>query len=56
MKSFALGVFMCLSVCLAAYIVWEHHRHVPVLIKEVPVMPQMVPMPSKPDSNLMTGL
>ena len=36
MKNFWLGFFTCLSSCLIVYIVWEHHRYVPVLIREVP--------------------
>jgi len=53
MREFMLGFFVASSLMLAGYIVWENKRHVPVLIKEVPVMPEikMVPMP---DSNLMT--
>lgn len=42
MKNFMLGVFATSSIMLAAYIFWESKRHVPVLIKEIPV-PVQVP-------------
>ena len=37
MKNFLLGFFMCLSLSLGTYLVWENHRHVPVMIKQVPI-------------------
>jgi hypothetical protein len=43
MREFMLGFFVASSLMLAAYIVWENKRHVPVVIKEVPVPVQMVP-------------
>ena len=43
MREFMLGFFVASSLMLAAYIVWENKRHVPVVIKEVPVPVQMMP-------------
>ena len=35
-----LGFFVAIALSAAGYIIWEHERHVPVLIKEVPVVVQ----------------
>tara|TARA_B100002019_G_scaffold39577_1_gene33134 strand:+ start:4590 stop:4754 length:165 start_codon:yes stop_codon:yes gene_type:complete len=45
MREFMLGFFVASSLMLSAYIVWENKRHVPVVIKEVPVPVQMIPNP-----------
>ena len=47
MKNFSLGFFVCLSLSLGTYLIWENYRHVPILIKQVPV-PVFTPMPSSP--------
>ena len=36
MKDFCLGFCVCLSLCSALYIVWEHNRHISVVVREVP--------------------
>jgi hypothetical protein len=46
MREFMLGFFVASSLLLASYIVWENKRHVPVLIKEVPVPVQMMTNPT----------
>jgi hypothetical protein len=45
MKSFWLGFFMSLSLCLVAYLAWEYHRYVPVVIKPIPVPVPMSQLP-----------
>jgi hypothetical protein len=50
MKNFALGFLFSLCICLVSYILWENHRHVPVLIQQVPVP---VPVQSMPSSEQM---
>ena len=37
MINFWLGFFMSLSFCLVAHITWEHRRHIPLVIRMVPV-------------------
>jgi len=37
MKDFCLGFCVCLSLCSALYIVWEHNRHISVVVREVPI-------------------
>lgn len=62
MKNFLLGFFVCLSLSLGTYLVWENHRHVPVLIKQVPVYmfksapssPHKVSPPPMPDGSIAT--
>lgn len=51
MKDFILGFFVAAFIASAGYIIWENHRHIPVLIKEVPVpvQMQMGPNTSNPD-------
>ena len=50
MKDFILGFFVAAFIASAGYIIWENHRHVPVLIKEVPVPVKMMgPNTSNPD-------
>jgi len=44
MKDFLLGFLLCFSLCSSSYTVWEHYRHVPVLIKEV-FIPAPMPTP-----------
>ena len=46
MKNFWLGFFVSVSLCLTTYIVWENIRHVPTVVKTVPVP---VPMSEAPD-------
>jgi len=45
MKEFMLGFFVASSLMLAAYIVWENKRHVPVVIQQVPVPVQQMAKP-----------
>ena len=46
MKEYLTGFFAGVSICLAAYIGWEHHRHVPVIIKDIKIkVPVPVPIP-----------
>ncbi len=47
MKNFFLGFFAGLSLCLTVYVIWEHYRHVPVVIQQipVPVQPQQQQFP-----------
>jgi hypothetical protein len=47
MKNFSLGFFVCLSLSLGTYLAWESYRHVPILIKQVPV-PIFTPSPGSP--------
>jgi hypothetical protein len=37
MKNFLLGFFVCLSLSLGIYLFWETYRHVPIMIKQVPI-------------------
>ena len=51
MKEYLTGFFAGVSICLAAYIGWEHHRHVPVIIKEIKIkvpVPVPIPVPTPP--------
>jgi len=43
MRNFLLGFFVATTLSLSGYLVWEHFRHVPVLIQQVKV-PVPVPM------------
>jgi len=60
MKNFSLGFFVCLSLSLGTYLFWENYRHVPVMIKQVPVYifkspsssPLKVPPPPIPDGSV----
>jgi len=47
-KEFMLGFFVALSLSMAGYIAWEHHRHVPVVIQQVPVPVKMIPQSMGP--------
>jgi hypothetical protein len=50
MKNFCLGFFVCLSICLMSYTIWEHHRHVPVIVKQVFVpIPMSTAPPVQPE-------
>jgi hypothetical protein len=44
MKNYFMGFLIGVGVCLCAYLLWEHYRHVPVIIKEIRV-PVLVPVP-----------
>lgn len=47
MRNFFFGFFVATTLCCAGYLVWEHFRHVPVLIQQVPVpVPMVQPTPS----------
>jgi|MDTD01.2.fsa_nt_gb hypothetical protein len=48
MKNFWFGFFVSVSICLTTYIVWEHIRHVPVVIQQVPM-----PVPMSRDSEIL---
>jgi hypothetical protein len=48
MKDFLLGFLVCFALCSSTYIVWEHSRHVAVLIKEAHIA---APVPV-PDINV----
>lgn len=53
MKDGFLGFVVGVALCLALYVVWEDHRHVPVIIKEIKVpVPVPVPMPESPRSRV----
>lgn len=55
MKNFALGFLLSGCICLISYIVWENHRHVPVIIQQVPVpvaVPLQQSLPFPPNPNL----
>ena len=46
MKNYFMGFLVGVGMCLSAYLLWEHHRHVPVIIKEIKVpVPVPVPVP-----------
>ena len=45
-KDFMLGFFVAASFGFLLYTIWEYKRHVPVVIKQVPVPIQMMPNPS----------
>ena len=46
MKNYFIGFLTGVGVCLFAYLLWEHHRYVPVIIKEIKVpFPVPVPVP-----------
>jgi len=46
MKDCFLGFIIGVSLCLGLYVVWENHRHVPVIIKEIKIpVPVPVPIP-----------
>lgn len=49
MKEFFLGFFFCLSICSVSYTVWENYRHIPVLIREIPVPVPMQRLEPEPD-------
>lgn len=47
MKNFMFGVVVGSLICVALYLLWEHHRHVPVIIQEIRVpVPVPVPVPA----------
>jgi hypothetical protein len=46
MKNFCLGFLAALSLSLISYILWENHRHVPVVVKQVPVPVPMFQPPA----------
>jgi len=37
MKDFLLGFFVCVSLSLSVYTLWENHRHVPVILQPIPI-------------------
>jgi len=43
MRNFLLGFFVAATLSLSGYLVWEHFRHVPVLIQQIKV-PVPTPM------------
>lgn len=48
MKNFMLGFFCATTLSLSVFIAWEYVRHIPVVIKEVPIV-KIVPSPPVPD-------
>jgi hypothetical protein len=55
MKNYLVGFLVGVGLCLSVYIIWEHYRHVPVIIKEIKVpvpipvpIPIPVPVPAQP--------
>ena len=56
MKNCFMGFLVGVGVCLCAYILWEHHRHVPVIIKEIKIpVPVPVPIPVPVEPGMRTA-